>query len=221
MQKMLGMLGAVVAVAGVASAAQAQEARWPKWYLGVSGSVPFVSENEVEQGGTSMGDVSFDSGWGASAALGYMPSGGDGHTTAGIWDLLRLEFEYLHRENDIDSVSSRTGLIDGNVKVNAYMGNVYYDFDSNTGFKPYLGLGVGYANLDMGSTALGVKGDDNVFAYQALAGVYYEPDLIPYTQWGFGYRYFGTTDPEVGTGAAATSYTYQSHSVEAGARFRF
>jgi opacity protein-like surface antigen len=219
MKKIAALSGLVVALAGVA--AHADEARWPKWYLGLHGSVPFVAEKKIETGGVNRGTLAFDSGWGAGASLGYMPTGGSATGFGSIFDALRLEFEYDHKESNVDSLSTVPGLATGDVKVNAYMGNVFYDFSSDTGFKPYVGLGAGYANLDMNSTSLGISGDDSVFAYQALAGVYYEPDLLPYTQWGLGYRFFDTINPEIGAGATATKFNYQAHSVEAGARFRF
>lgn len=210
-----------LAAALVAVAAHADEARWPKWYLGLHGSVPFVTENELEVNNASQGDLAFDSGWGAGASLGYMPTGGSTSGFGSILDVLRMEFEYHHAENDIDALGSVAGLATGDVKVNAYMANMFYDFSSESAFKPYLGLGVGYANVELESSSLGITGDDSVLAYQALAGLYYEPELMPYTQWGVGYRYFNTTDPEMGAGAAASTFDYQSHSVEAGARFRF
>ncbi len=219
MKKIAALSGLVVALVGVA--AHADEARWPKWYVGLHGSVPFVAENKIERGGVSAGDLAFDSGWGAGASLGYMPTGGSATGMGSVFDALRLEFEYDHSENNVDSLSSVAGLASGDVKVDAYMGNVFYDFSSDTGFKPYVGLGAGYAKVNMESTSLGVNGSDTVFAYQALAGVYYEPELLPYTQWGVGYRFFDTIDPTIGAAASATSFDYQSHRVEAGARFRF
>jgi OmpA-OmpF porin, OOP family len=205
------------AFATLATSAHADQPRWPKWYAGLHGSVPFVTEKDLERNNTNLGGLAFDSGWGAGASLGYMPSG-DG---ASAWDAFRIELEFHHQENNVDSLASLPGLLNGTMSVDAYMANMFFDIKNATRLTPYVGVGAGWANIELNAPLAGVNGDDTVIAYQALAGVYYEPELIPLTRWGVGYRYFDSVDPEFGQGAAASKVNYQSHSVEVGAQFRF
>jgi opacity protein-like surface antigen len=209
-----------VLVAFTSVSAHADETRWPKWYAALHGSVPFVAEKEISYGGGSLRNMSYDSGWGAGGSLGYMPTFGGGNGVA-AWDSFRVEFEFHHQENDIDSIQSIAGLLQGNVSVDAYMGNIFYDMDMKNGFIPYIGAGAGSATIDFDSTTLGIKGTDTVLAYQGLAGVYYEPETMPLTRWGVGYRFLDSVNPKFGQGANTTEINYQSHSVEVGAQFRF
>jgi hypothetical protein len=49
----------------------------------------------------------------------------------------------------------------------AFMGNAYWDIETNTMFTPYLGLGIGAAHVDFDT----VGGEDDwEFAYQGMAG---------------------------------------------------
>ena len=78
--------------------------------------------------------------------------------------------------------------------------NGFYDFKNDTRFTPFLGAGVGYANVNAG-------GADDSFAYQGIAGVSYE--LCP--QWALTaqYNYLDTTA------------AYTASEVKGGVRYTF
>ena len=199
-------------------AAHADQTRWPKWYAGLHGSIPFVAEKEIERNNVNLGNLAFDSGWGAGGSLGYMPAG-DPNTA---WDAFRVELEFHHQENDVDSLGSVSGLQNGNMNVDSYMANIFYDIKNTTRLTPYIGAGAGWANMELNAPLVGINGDDTVIAYQFLTGFYYEPELIPLTRWGVGYRFFDSVNPSFGQGGATTTdVNYQTHSVEVGAQFRF
>ena len=55
--------------------------------------------------------------------------------------------------------------------------NVAYDLDTGSGFKPYVGAGIGYQWTDVEFVPSGVPvtdDSDSAFAYQAFAGVSFE-----------------------------------------------
>lgn len=64
----------------------------------------------------------------------------------------------------------------GDVSTFGLFGNVYYDINTGTGIKPFIGGGLGYQWVDVDYQPSGVPvGDDSdgVFAYQLMAGASY------------------------------------------------
>lgn len=157
-------------------------------FLGMDG--PYVQL----QGGWNKTDddsgVDYDGGWvGGVAVGGKMP-----------W--ARGELEISYRNNDIDTAPG------GDVDSWAFMGNAYWDIETNTMFTPYFGLGIGAAHVDFDT----VGGEDDwEFAYQGMAGASFA--VAPEVALGLEYRYFATTEVE---GA-----DYDNHAVMATLRRSF
>lgn len=110
---------------------------------------------------------------------------------------LRVEGELSYRNNAVKNVKvdgARTGA-KGHDEVIAYLVNVLYDFECNSLFTPYIGLGLGGArenrttsvNGSANSGHVSFKNRDNDFIWQAIAGmsrtIYCKTDL------GLEYRY--------------------------------
>lgn len=193
----------------VASTAQARELPWPQWYIGLSGSLSLLNDSDISGTGVN-GDASFNSGWGVSGAIGYRPQ-----FESSPLNGMRFEIEAAYRTNDVDKFS---GVAFGNgtsARNTAYMINALYDVDTGTQWIPYFGAGVGYSDIDFQSDS------DMVFSYQFMAGVGYEPELIPNTIWSVGYRYFGTQDANLSRAGTRYDFEYSAHSVEAGLQMRF
>ncbi len=206
------MLAAVMLVAG---SVQAQEA-WPKWYVGIQGSLPFVSESDVSIAGANVGDLEYEVGWGLGASLGYRPGSSDTPLLNGF----RFEVEYTHRENDFDTLAGVS--VSDDLESDALMFNALYDIETGSKFIPYLGAGIGYASLEANSNILGFSSeDDSVFAYQFMGGVGYAPEMLHNTVWSIGYRYFSTSDPEFSGFGGTAEIDYDVHNIELGARFMF
>ena len=154
---------------------------------------------------------------------------------------LRLEGELGYAESDFDDltitndgglgaafgVGSLNGLsleADGDVSVFRFMVNGFFDFDLDSSWTPYIGGGIGLANVSINDIAvLGVTiadDDDTVFAYQIGAGVRFDMDQ----SWGLSvdYRYFGTEDPSFDdvTGASFDS-EFDSHIIRLGVLVKF
>jgi len=208
------------------SSAQA-EPRWPNWYVGLHGSLSFVNDGDV-RGAPAADEVRYDTGFGYGASLGYRPA-----VDGGNWRNLRAEVEWHHQESDIDKITSPGGASlngVGDVNVNAYMVNLFYDAtfrDDNMrqALTPYFGGGLGLARFSLNDTtpALGnVSDEDTQLAAQLLAGISYAPEFMPFTEWTLGYRYFTTADAKFSNTTGGTyKMEYDSHNVELGARFLF
>ncbi|MCW8194098.1 porin family protein [Proteobacteria bacterium 005FR1] len=106
----------------------------------------------------------------------------DKHTgvTAGGIDLTDIDAGVLISGNTGDlGVTVGNLVADGNgsIESNTIFVNGYYDFANDSNLTPYLGLGVGYRQLDIDyrpGGAVIIDDDDSALAYQASAGVLFE-----------------------------------------------
>ncbi len=226
-KRILGLLSAAAFI-GVAAGAQAAGG----WYVSGGVGPAFLQDSSSTATDPSLGtadfDTEFDPGFGVHGAVGHS------------WDGFRLEGEVSYRKNDVDTltVTSTTGAIsslnldtlgsfdaDGDVSALGFMANAWYDFDTGSPWKPFIGGGVGTARIslnDISSSTISLADDeDQVFAYQAGAGIGYE--LTPTVIVSLGYRFFGTSDPEFTAVNGTTTFDgeYRSHNVEVGVRFLF
>jgi len=88
---------------------------------------------------------------------------------------VRVELEYSYTDADIDSNNASNDK--GEVETKALFINGFHDFETNNKFKPYLGAGIGWMNVDVEYKQSGIElidDDDNIFAFQAIAGVGYD-----------------------------------------------
>ena len=146
-------------------------------------------------------------------------------------DGLRLEAEAGHRFNKLKAFANSTGsLIDGDSRVWSGMVNAFWDFNKGGAIQPYLGVGVGGAQVHVKASSLGnfdnVDDTQTKLAYQGMLGLAFV--LSPQLMADFGYRYFtvpnidmdGTTN---GTRLTAQGFgiDYDQHAVTAGLRYQF
>lgn len=177
-----GALAGLVLVAGAASAEDAG--------LYVQGSA-----------GTSFGSR-FDSGPHQDGDAGWAVSGQAGRDFGNGW---RTDAELLYLDaHNAHGVSGRTSLLGGFV-------NGYYNFFNNRAWQPFVGAGVGVADV----RSLGAS--DTRFAYQAKVGVDH-----PFSKRLTGevaYRYIGV----VGSDGESNRFQgdYQASVVTVGLRYRF
>jgi opacity protein-like surface antigen len=204
-------------VSGALSAAAANG-----FYVAANAGANFLSDSDASEPGAT-GTFEFDTGFAFSGAVGY---------AQGPW---RAELDITYRENDFDSATvtatifgstiTASGQLEGDASSLAFMANAYYDIDTGSPVKPYLGLGLGVARVDVndlriaGSSLAPVDADDTVFAFQVTAGASYE--INPNLDLTLHYRYFRTADPEFDSGGVTTEAEYRNHSVMAGVRYRF
>ena len=175
----------------------------------------------VESGLTLLEDAQDESSFDFNE--GYHASGSLGMSLGA----LRVEGEVAYRESKVSqaTVAGATFGASGDVSALSFMGNVFYDFKSKSPWTPYVGTGIGAAQLSfsdvLGSTALRVDDDDLVLAYKFEAGLALElddnMDLFA------NYHYFATTDPEFTNSVTLSKFQtgYKSHNLGVGLSFRF
>lgn len=206
MKRILPALG-LLAASLYATDSQAEE-RWPRWYVGINGML--TTHEDSDQGTTG---YSFDDNFGVSAALGYqIPA------ASGPFAHMRVEGEVAYFANDIDTVSigGVSSTSSGEIENTAYMLNAYFDIPTGWAVMPYLGAGIGLADAQLSNGT--TNDDDQVLAYQFMAGLGYTPQTIPMTQWTIGYRYFATEDVSLAAGDVKDNVI---HNMEAGVKLRF
>jgi len=184
-------------------------------YIGGAAGASFLSDNDVRFGAVDS-KTKYDVGPAGLISLGYaFPFG------------LRLEVEGGYRFNGVDEASSADG--DGRLEVASAMLNAIYDVPLPTfgiPVTPHLGVGVGWAHLwnrslPHGPAGTVVKGQDDVIAFQGIAGVDYviSPQLVA----GIDYRYFVAHNAsfDVVGGGNAQVGDVASHTVLATLRWYF
>lgn len=192
---------ALLAALAISSTVQAQDITQPKGlYIGAGIGASIPSEAKITGPGVST-EAELDAFVAAMATLGYSYSNN-----------LRSEIELAYRQNDVAKVGTSTG--SGDYTTINPMLNLYYDFPGMGRFTPYLGAGVGLANLDLGSVSPvdGSRLDDSdwVYAYQGIAGIGYQ--LTNNVGLFADYRYLDTSEGNFKTAAGrelGTDYTEQ------------
>lgn len=209
MKKKLAFGLAVLATSFIATAAQAAEqVRWPNWYVGLHAGLNYRTDGDLTLTPGGATEISSDVGFGGGISLGYVPP-----TTVPFFNNSRWELEFAYRANDNDNV-------DGDISSLNYYANVYYDFNNDTAWTPYVGAGLGLTQVDYDTQT--VNGDDTQLGWQLLAGISYESQSLPNTFWSLGYRYQTTFDDFAFTsGVTNAELETENHGVELGARFAF
>jgi opacity protein-like surface antigen len=200
MRRSVVAISALLGMAAIPTLCLASPAR-PAAYMSVflGASAPQDAEvtiSEFNPVTTKDSQVQFDPGINIGGTAGY------------DFGFFRLEGEMSYKRGDITSVTeqsfgTRYRNTDGYVGAFAMMLNGFFDIHNESPVTPYLGGGVGFSTVHLSSTRgvdanLGTRNDhifrsddDNVFAYQAGAGV--DLALNRRLSLDLGYRYFGTS----------------------------
>lgn len=180
---------AVVVLGAADARAQAQ------LYAGGYGGLGIAHDADTNTGQI----MTMDLGFGFGAFVG-------GRVTPNV----RIEGEIGYRSNDLESLGG--GVVGGDVTSLAFMANAYYDIPVQSAVIPYVGAGVGMADVEMS----GLRNDtDTVFAFQLMAGgaVPVSPNVALTAE----YRLFATDDPR----AADLRYEYVHSGLLVGIRANF
>jgi outer membrane protein OmpA-like peptidoglycan-associated protein len=169
---------ATAAMGAVSGVAHAYDAGWyVRGDLGYSTDTNFSADDD----NINWGDTSADEGWLGMLGGGYAVGNG-----------FRFEGELGYRDNDLgDNDSLDDG---GNLSAWSLMANGYYDFNRGGVVQPYVGLGIGIAEVDVDAAdldpapAVFADGSETGFAWQGMIGLGWQvaPQLIV----DLGYRYF-------------------------------
>ncbi|HAK62031.1 MAG: outer membrane beta-barrel protein [Pseudomonadota bacterium] len=198
---------------GVLSATSLGHAAPKGPFVGIMGGANFTDDQDIS--GTGVGinrSVDTDTGWAVLPSIGYRYGNG-----------VRTELELGYRTNDVDSLSGAVGG-SGELTAKSVMLNLLYDFNIGGRVSPYIGAGAGYAQVDYDSVApVGagrIDDEENVFAYQGIAGLSYW--LNNSVELAAEYRYFATQDPDFRTSAGVpVEGEYNSHAALIGFRINF
>jgi len=193
-------------------------------YLSVQGGATWVQDADFDYDLPApfsiSGESEFETGFNAGVSAGY------------DFGPARLEAEIVYRENDFDTLEATLsgfgppldgtfrGDVDGEVNSTSLMVNAFWDIENETPVTPYLGAGLGLANVEVDGDDFD-KDDDTVFAYQFAAGI--AVALTPNLSLDLGYRYFATDDPEFDDDLVGFSFEteYQTHNASLGLRLTF
>jgi opacity protein-like surface antigen len=197
-KKMKSLILTAAASAALISAA-APGASWAaddnSWYVRGDAGATFSGRIDGTNGPRS------DDGWTIDAGAGK--SFGNG------W---RAEGQILYLDN-----SGKSGA--GDTKVFGGFANGYYDFMPNSQWRPFLGAGIGIAQVKEDGDGLAPHGDKTVFAYQIHAGVSH-----PFNDKLTGelaYHYLGAPSVKFDSGARRVDGDFGASLITVGLRYRF
>ena len=196
MKKVLMTSMAVFTVLVIARAGHAEEAMHvdPEWYVRADAGVAFQDRTNASP------KVNGQTGWTADIAAGRS-----------LAPNFRAEAELLFAQGDQKHVDR------GRIKVLAGLANGYYDLDTGTKLKPFVGAGLGIGQVKLGGGTL--RDDDTGLAYQLLTGVAYP--ITDKLSAQIGYRYLGVNDVAIGSGAQALHGDYHDQAVTVGLTYKF
>lgn len=141
-------------------------------------------------GSFATGDTSVTDGIGLTVETeldpGFIIGGAIGTT---VYENLRGEVEFSYIQADVDTVAGVAIPDDIDATSTGFnvLANLWYDFENDTGFTPYLGAGLGYGTVEVSTD--GLPGDINAsgFLYQLGAGI--KMDVADNIALDLGYRY--------------------------------
>jgi opacity protein-like surface antigen len=146
---------------------------------------------------------------------------------AGGWEVtpnVAVELEYAYRNADAD-LRNIANAGDAKTESNAWMLNGLYKFHGvgpNAAFRPYVGAGLGAADLNVEDVGDALGGDfdsDYNFAYQVITGVAY--NVAPNFDITGEVRYFGINGQDLENDAFSIDSDYQTFDLLIGASYRF
>ncbi|MFO1143637.1 MAG: porin family protein [Amaricoccus sp.] len=201
-----------VAAAGVGGAASAQGLGSPFYLKGFGGwtlpqnesfDVDFASTGDSEPSG-----FDYDAGYMLGLSVGYA-----------ISPNVAFELEYAYRGANADLKNLDTR---GGVASNAFMANAVYRFDGmgpDAAFTPYLGAGLGAADLAFDPKKGQNLSGDYTFAYQLIAGIEYA--FNPAWSLNGEVRYFGVNEQDLESSVADLKTSFNTVDALVGFTFHF
>ncbi|HXC57307.1 MAG TPA: outer membrane beta-barrel protein [Rhizomicrobium sp.] len=175
----------------------------PGYYVSGEGGVSLPPDLHLNDVALGTQHESFGTGFAAGGALGY--DYGDG------W---RLELNSLYQHTDLSRLDGAAAT--GHLSSTTVMANATYDLLSNQQFTPYVGAGLGMANV--GGQVGGLSGRDWKPAYQAEAGL--RTDVNDNTSLFGEYRFSQSESVLMADAGDSAHQHFTDHALLAGLSFK-
>ncbi|MEE2878579.1 MAG: porin family protein [Pseudomonadota bacterium] len=198
--------------------------------LDVADGTPYGWNTEFDDGEAYSVEAGlrYDTGWRSGIELSWTNADVDTHTgvTLGGGSIDGLDAASIAGSPDALGVTVGDVVADGrgDISSTSVFVNAYYDFNRGGAIEPYLGVGIGYSDVEVTYQPSGINvinDSESKFAYQAKAGATYA--LNP--QWGIyaEYAYRATEDIELENQLfpGTLEIENQQHLVSVGVRYRF
>jgi len=191
------------------------------WYLSGSTGLSFLQEQNNHAGSLNFDTSGANPGFDVTGAVGKEL--GNGFRAEGEIGYRQIEMGHgtVYAPGGTGIASGPAG---GDAHALSFMGNGYYDFQTGTRFVPYVGAGIGFADVTMSGVSINgvpaTNDSDLAFAYQGMAGVGYQltDNGTIYT----GYRYFAVDDPTFDDTTGEKFHSeLATHNLEVGYRLTF
>ncbi len=180
-----------------------------QYYVGGWFGINALSSNDLKYTSASV-DAEYDNGYGGAVLIGY------------DYGALRLELEGAYRSSSVEGLKPFVAA-KGDLDIQTLLLNAYYDIDTGSYLTPYLGAGVGWAEVSLdginGDGTLLVDDDDSVLAGQVAAGFQFR--LNSTISLDVGYRFLMTDDPSMKSALGKVDTEIRSHVVAVGIQYRF
>jgi len=203
MQTRIALL-ASTAVAALALATPADAAG--NWYASVTGGGNWADDNSFFVNPAGVTRLT----WNTDDDTGFVVAGAIGMGLGNVMSGLRVELEAGWRQNQIDgSFTSNfsgppptaSGMVDYDHETFSVLANVWFDIPIGSGFTPYVGGGIGWADTSFDGaytcaancTSGSFDFSDYGFAWQAGGGINF--NVSPNMKLGVGYRFFQGPEP--------------------------
>lgn len=202
--------------------AVAQDAHRAGFYLGINGGLTFPTNSKGHIfDGHAQTSLRFDRGLTAGFMAGY-----------DFGRFFRAEFEFNYKKADMDTFSvtyspkTYNYQQSGEVRLFSYMANAYLQYPLTNHVVPYIGVGVGLADVKMDKPCAlhkchGTTGD-RMLAYQGIVGV--GVNITENITISADYRYFTTRAARFETNVLfepTMKTRLSSHNVMIGIRYKF
>lgn len=160
-------------------------------YIGASAGVVLSDDSSATDSYGTSAEVSYDPGLSLSGLIGHEFGTG-----------FRLEGEVNYKKADTDKFKSvwMTRNLYSDFRSLGMMVNAYYDFQPSMVFTPYVGAGLGFANINMSNADVNgsrIWNSDSATAFAYQIGFGGNVMISRRMAFDLGYRYFGTNDFDI------------------------
>ncbi len=191
------------------------------WYVGVRGGASLLGDTNYDALGGNV-DNSYDTSYFFGGMVGYDFNG------SGPGFRAEAELAYLQADIDTQRLGGKTfngAGATGDTSVLAGFASLYYDLPFSSGITPFVGAGIGLANVDLEDH--GVKGagtfmedSANAFAWHLTAGA--DIAMTDQASLELGYRYLAVEGVDlISVDGTGNTVDLNSHLLFAGVKYRF